>query len=211
MYPDGTRDSFGDVQPIIPSQEVRLYLKKPSFFYRVAMGADIGFAEAYMCGDVEFDTSDDLTRCLKLFIANRDTGELQVSNLAPSLFGRAVNKFIHSTFNKNTLKGSQKNIEAHYDLSNELFATFLGPSWLYSCAYWKSSKQTLEEAQEEKMNRIIRKASIAPSDHVLDIGCGWGGICTLCGKEDRLLRNWYHFVQKSAFACTTTSAQRWVG
>ncbi|NIW23820.1 MAG: SAM-dependent methyltransferase, partial [Gammaproteobacteria bacterium] len=76
---------------------------------------------------------------------------------------------------RNTPRGSRRNIEAHYDLSNEFFAEFLDPTMMYSCAYFETAESTLEEASIAKIDRICRKLELGPGDHVLEIGTGWGG------------------------------------
>src|SRR6202012_1790924 len=75
----------------------------------------------------------------------------------------------------NTLAGSRRNIEAHYDLSNDFFRLFLDPSMMYSCAYFERAGDSLETAQFQKLDRICRKLRLGPNDHVLEIGTGWGG------------------------------------
>jgi cyclopropane-fatty-acyl-phospholipid synthase len=79
------------------------------------------------------------------------------------------------TLRANTLGGSRKNIGKHYDLSNDFFQTFLDPTMLYSCGLYYNEGDTCEDAQHHKMQRVIEKAHIESSDHVLEIGCGWGG------------------------------------
>jgi len=67
-------------------------------------------------------------------------------------------------------------VRHHYDVSNEFFELFLGPSMVYSCAIWRGGeKKTLEEAQEEKLDTVARKLEIEEGERILDVGCGWGG------------------------------------
>jgi cyclopropane-fatty-acyl-phospholipid synthase len=70
---------------------------------------------------------------------------------------------------------SRKNIRAHYDLGNDFFASFLDRSMMYSCAIFRSGNESLERAQKNKIRSIIDKADMRSIDHVLEIGCGWGG------------------------------------
>ncbi|KAJ6634288.1 Cyclopropane-fatty-acyl-phospholipid synthase [Pseudolycoriella hygida] len=89
-------------------------------------------------------------------------------------------KLIHylkfKLFNLQTVTRAQEVIDTHYNLGNDLFESFLDKSMSYSCGYWKDAK-TLEEAQEHKMELICRKLKLKPGMRVLDIGCGWGGLC----------------------------------
>lgn len=151
-----------------------LHLVNPNAFYaRVASQADIGFAEAYMAGDFTVASYDDLVTVFRLLILNRDNSSLSAPALVASRIGGFINTALH-TFNRNTLSGSKRNISAHYDLSNDLFATFLGNTWLYSCALFQGNKPTLEEAQIAKVDLILSKARISSGNHILEIGCGWG-------------------------------------
>ncbi len=77
---------------------------------------------------------------------------------------------------ENTLGGARENISAHYDLGNDLFATFLDDSMTYSCAYFADETVGLEEAQIAKLDRICRQLRLGPGDHLLEIGTGWGGL-----------------------------------
>ena len=65
------------------------------------------------------------------------------------------------------------NVAHHYDISDELYSLFLGPSRQYSCAYFNDENETLEQAQQNKINHIIKKLRIRPNQKVLDIGAGW--------------------------------------
>lgn len=143
------------------------------FAVRVATAADIGFAEAYMAGDFDVDHSDELVKVFFVLIENREAAALRETRLLVSWIGAKLNTLLHR-LNSNTLVGSRRNIEAHYDLSNELFATFLGPTWLYSCAYFSAPNMSLDDAQHAKVDMILEKARLSSQTHVLEIGCGWG-------------------------------------
>jgi cyclopropane-fatty-acyl-phospholipid synthase len=90
---------------------------------------------------------------------------------------------VHHLLRGNDLKGSVKNISAHYDLGNELFQTFLDESMTYSSADFASGAQTLEEAQREKLIRLADSVQVKPTDHVLEIGSGWGSFAIYLAKE----------------------------
>jgi cyclopropane-fatty-acyl-phospholipid synthase len=111
----------------------------------------------------------------QLFIINRDL--LSNGTTLFSSLSRAVSGIARST---NTLSNSLLNVSAHYDISNDMFAAFLSPDMTYSCPIWKKvssqevQEETLEEAQMTKLDRFIDGAHIKSSDHVLEIGTGWG-------------------------------------
>ncbi|KAK4530809.1 hypothetical protein CCYA_CCYA05G1666 [Cyanidiococcus yangmingshanensis] len=170
-------------------QPVRLHIRRYDFFWRVVTGADIGFAEAYMAGDCDVGgctirhgaafnhSGTELVRLFKLFILNRDLGSLAAIELGPlARLGMQANTLLHLVWRRNTLGGSRRNIEAHYDLSNDLFATFLGNLWVYSCALWDRPDMDLDDAQRCKLLRIIEKLRLDEAESVLEIGCGWGAL-----------------------------------
>lgn len=154
-----------------------------AFFSRVALSADIGFAEAYIAGDFTVENPEELVSMFRLLILNRDEQRLSASSLAVAKVGSLFNSFVH-TFNANSLAGSRRNIQAHYDLSNDLFATFLGPSWTYSCGIFRPDGNfSLDEAQYTKLDMIIEKARLGPDCHVVEIGCGWGEFAIRAAKK----------------------------
>lgn len=177
VHPDSTITLFG--QPEAESKAMgrphaTIHLQNPTSFYaRVAATADIGFGEAYVMGDFTVDHVDHLLDIFRVLILNRDEQGLSTSALLVSKLGMWLNGRLHS-LNRNTLIGSRRNIEAHYDLSNELFGTFLGETWTYSCGYFGDGAKTLDEGQHRKIDMILDKARITADCDVLEIGCGWG-------------------------------------
>ncbi|PSK35080.1 hypothetical protein B9Z65_1663 [Elsinoe australis] len=154
----------------IPATELKV--NKDVFWVRLLLFADMGFAESYMLGEV---SCPDLTSFFQLFILNRESlsnGSTVTSALANKLAG-----FLRRT---NTLHTARLNIAAHYDISNAMFETFLSEDMTYSCPVWlpksdpRSASETLEEAQERKLMRFVDNARIKSTDHVLEIGTGWG-------------------------------------
>ncbi|KAI7156051.1 cyclopropane-fatty-acyl-phospholipid synthase [Hortaea werneckii] len=151
------------------------------FWVRLAIFADMGFAESYMLGEVE---CPDLTAFFKVFITNRNylaNGTTFTSTLSGKIAG-----FVRST---NTLTNARLNISAHYDISNDMFAAFLSPDMTYSCPIWlpksdpASTQETLEQAQYRKLTRFLTNAHIKSSDHVLEIGTGWGSFAILAVQQ----------------------------
>ena len=174
VLPDGNGKIFGNyLSPKHATLQVRNY----KFFNRVLLGGDIGFGEAFVDGDWE---SEHLTTLLKVFIENQDILDTAVVNKA--WIGRLFNRLVHLK-RRNTLSQSLKNIEAHYDLSNDFFRTFLDSSMMYSSAIFQHPGETLEEAQKHKLHTIIQKARITSDDHVLEIGSGWGSFAIEAVRE----------------------------
>ena len=166
QLPDGTERRFGD--PHAPLQ-ARMAIADYGFFKDAVLGGDIGLGEAYMKG--LWDT-DDIPLLFTVLIRNR--GKLANGHLTTAWLARQKDRVLHA-LRANTLPGSRKNIGEHYDLSNDFFETFLDPTMLYSCGLYESDSDTCEDAQRRKLQSIIRKAQLQPTDHVLEIGCGWGG------------------------------------
>ena len=163
--PDGTSHTFGGQTP--PAAKMRI--NDHRFFSRVVIGGDIGFGEAFMAD--EWD-SDDVTAVVRFFIRNRDT--VRDGRFGTTVLSKAV-EWLRHLARRNTLLGSRRNIRRHYDLSNGFFQTFLDKTMAYSCAAFPSREASLEAAQQNKYARLIEKARLTADDHVLEIGCGWGG------------------------------------
>jgi cyclopropane-fatty-acyl-phospholipid synthase len=139
------------------------------FFSEIALGGAIGAAEAYMQG---FWSCDDLTRLVRLLVRNREV--LDDMDRGTARLSAPLRKLLHR-INRNTKRGSRKNISAHYDLGNDFFRLWLDETMMYSSAVFERPDMTLREASTAKLERICRKLQLAPDDHVLEIGTGWGG------------------------------------
>jgi len=136
----------------------------------------VGFAAAYMNGDVEVD---DLTALFRFFLQNRDT--LEKAN--PGFFRKAASDLHYHLSRRNTLEGSKKNIAEHYDLGNDFYGQWLDPSMTYSSALFSSGDQSLEEAQRDKYRRVADMAGVTAGSSVLEIGCGWGGFAETIARD----------------------------
>lgn len=179
--PDGTARLFGEasfvareVAPGVINAAV-LRVRRERFFPRCVLGGDIGFAEAFIDGD--WDTPD-LTALIGWFILNVEhaptlSGSKRARNLALNLL-RFANRVGH-LLRANTRENSRRNIAEHYDLSNDFFALWLDDTMMYSAAKWERADATLREAQVAKNDALCRKLHLRPTDHVLEIGTGWGG------------------------------------
>lgn len=141
----------------------------PRFYGEIAFGGSIGAGEAYMLG---YWSTNNLTDVIRLMCVNQsvmDTLEGGYQWLTKPLM-----KVLH-WLNSNTTEGSRKNIAAHYDLGNEMFALFLDPTMMYSSAIFNEDTSTLQAASELKLKTICDKLDLQPTDHVVEIGTGWGG------------------------------------
>ncbi len=138
------------------------------FFSRVLWGGDDGAGDSYVDGDW---SSPDPVAVVR--IAARNLSQLEGGNPLLSLGSRLLHRVRH-LLNRNSIDGSRRNIQAHYDLSNDFFRLFLDRNMVYSSAVYLDANASLEQAQEEKLDRICRKLRLGPDDHVLEIGTGWG-------------------------------------
>ena len=150
---------------------ITLKLLNKKLHYKLLFRPDLYFGEAYSDGDIEFENGN-LTDFLDLALMNIGRNEL-------SFFSRLINKFSGSyryLTNFNFIKKSKMNVSHHYDLSDNLYDLFLDSKRQYSCGYFKNENDTLETAQNNKIQHIIKKLNIKPNQKVLDIGCGWGSL-----------------------------------
>ena len=150
-------------------------LKSYDLATRVIKRGDVGVGESYM--DEQWD-SPDVTAVLKLFCDNTHMMIAQQRNLFSSFFLKLL-----SWRNENTQKGSKRNIAAHYDLGNNFYKQWLDPSMTYSSAIYKDGQMSLQDAQNEKYANLVRQTGISADDHVLEIGCGWGGFAEFAARE----------------------------
>jgi len=130
----------------------------------------VGAGEAYIGG---LWRADDLTALIRLMIVNRDV--MQSMEGGAAIATAPLRRLLH-WLNRNSPDGSRRNIAAHYDLGNDLFALMLDETMAYSCAVFERDDATLHEAQLAKFERICRKLRLSPDDHLLEIGTGWGGL-----------------------------------
>jgi cyclopropane-fatty-acyl-phospholipid synthase len=151
------------------SIKATIHVLDARFYGEVAFGGSIGAGEAYMLG---YWTADNLTQVIRLMAINQ--------SVMDSLEGgyewltKPLMKLMH-WLNSNTVEGSRKNIAAHYDLGNDLFALFLDPTMMYSSAMFNDEVTTLQAGSELKLQAICEKLALKASDHVVEIGTGWGG------------------------------------
>ena len=149
---------------------VQLNVHDPEFYTDVAFGGTIGAGESYMSGHWSCDQLTDLVRIL---VVNRELLMDMEKGLARLM--TPLSKGVH-WLRKNSIRGSRRNIEAHYDLGNDFFELFLDESWMYSSAIFEEGTTDLHRASVHKLDVICRKLDLKPQDHLLEIGTGWGAL-----------------------------------
>ncbi len=160
---------YGETTDDFP-KPVHIDVTHPSFYIDVAFGGTPGSGEAYMKGSWQ---CSDLLSLIRIFLKNRhvmDNMDYGFSRLKGPL-----HKLGH-ILSRNTKQGSKKNISAHYDIGNEMFQLFLDPTMMYSSAYFEHETMSLNEASVAKLDLICKKLQLDGSDHLLEIGTGWGGL-----------------------------------
>ena len=172
----GEQAVFGRSTAEFPAA-VQLRVLNPRFYSDIAFGGSVGAGEAYIQGHWACDELSDL---LRILIRNREVLEEMDSGLA--LLSSPLRKVLH-VLNRNTRKGSRKNIAAHYDLGNDFYQLWLDPSMMYSSAYFDTPGTTLEVAATAKLDRICRKLELSADDSVMEIGSGWGGFAIHAAKH----------------------------
>ncbi|HET8790599.1 MAG TPA: cyclopropane-fatty-acyl-phospholipid synthase family protein [Modicisalibacter sp.] len=158
--------------------QVTVTLHHARAWRRLALGGTVGAAESYMDGDWD---ADDLVALTRLFAANMEQVNGEVEN-GSARFARWLLTALYA-LQRNTRRGSKRNIGAHYDIGNELFATFLDRDhWMYSSAVFPRTDASLEEASTYKLDRLLDKLDVGPGNHLLEIGTGWGGLAIHAAK-----------------------------
>ena len=153
-----------------PKNKTPIILKilNKKLHYKLLFRPDLYFGEAYSDGDIIIENGT-LTDFLDLALMN--VGRKEINS-----FSQFINKLSGSyryLTNFNFIKKSKMNVSYHYDLSDNLYDLFLDSKRQYSCGYFKNENDTLETAQNNKIQHIIKKLNIQPNQKVLDIGCGW--------------------------------------
>jgi len=154
-----------------------IIVHNPRCYAEVAFGGTIGAGEAYMKG---YWTADDPTAVIRILLRNRDLLNSIESGL--SRVSEPAHKIFHC-WNRNSRRGSRRNISAHYDLGNDFFRLWLDDSLMYSSAVFEDPTMTLEEASQAKLKGICEKLELSPNDNLLEIGTGWGGLAIYAARE----------------------------
>ena len=139
-------------------------------FLRLLLRGEMGGGESYVAGEW---SSADLVGLLRVFL--RGTAARGAESVLTRL--AQLPELVRHRRAANTEAGSERNIHAHYDLGNAFYELFLDADTLaYSCAYWPDARMTLAEAQRAKLDRLCDALALSPRDHLLELGCGWGGM-----------------------------------
>ena len=136
------------------------------FYTTLAAGGAVGASEAYMQG---MWTCDQLTLLVQVLLRNTSV----LRGLGNAAYKKPLYKLLH-LMNRDSVDGSKKNISAHYDLGNKLFENFLDPTMTYSSGFFEKPDSTMHQASTAKLDRICQKLALSESDHVVEIGTGWG-------------------------------------
>ena len=170
---DGTVRMFGDAAHPL---QARIDIKDERAYARIVHGGSVGLGESYVRGQW---SSPDVVTLIRLLIANRPA----LRRISPRAVVNLVIDRIAHLLRGNRPGRARKNIIAHYDLSNELYATFLDRSMTYSCARFADEGQSLDDAQRAKLVGIAERARLAPGMDILEIGCGGGAFSVLATRE----------------------------
>ena len=169
--------------------------------WQLLINPDLSFPEAYVDGDIKIENGS-LLDFLNLTFKNLGRSEINTSSYL-------MKKIFHAwrfITNYNLPIKSKKNVEHHYDKGEDLYDLFLDKKHRqYSCGYWKSPSDTLEQAQQNKINHIIKKLDLHPGQSVLDVGSGWGGLCFEIARQSQcevtgitLSKNQYEYCIKKS-------------
>jgi cyclopropane-fatty-acyl-phospholipid synthase len=166
VEPDGNTRVVGDSEPA-----ANLVISDWRTYRMMLTGGALGAAEAFIEGGWE---SADLTNVIRYFAANVDA--MQVHDRGGlRVLAEPARRMLHHA-NRNSMRGSRRNISAHYDLGNDFFGLFLDQRMMYSSAIFPTDEAGLEEASEHKLDVICRKLDLSADTHLLEVGTGWGGL-----------------------------------
>jgi len=166
-WPDGHLSRHGN-KSMDPSLNAQLTLHNYRPIRQMMLSGENGFAESYLQGDW---STDNLRNLFTLILNNE--AEVAVMTTG-SWYARFLNTIRHGR-NRNSVRGSQRNIEFHYDLGNSFYQLWLDPTMSYSSAVF-NGEESLEQAQRVKLSKVVESLNPAPGARVLEIGCGWGAM-----------------------------------
>jgi cyclopropane-fatty-acyl-phospholipid synthase len=160
-----------------PGPDVTMRLTDPTLYRSLFFNPELAAGEAYMDGRMSFENST-LRDFLTLFSVNRlSLGSYPLQKVLKRI-SRGLKRFQQA----NPIGKAQRNVAHHYDIGNDFYRLFLDRGMQYSCAYFTSDDNTLEEAQQNKLRLIASKLDLKPGQKVLDIGCGWGDMALYLGR-----------------------------
>ena len=157
---------------------IQIRLLDKSLNYKLLLNPDLYFGEAYTNGTLIIENGS-LTDFLEIAFKNIGRSDI---NLYSKIFNKIKGTYRYFT-NFNRIVNSKKNVSHHYDISEKLYDLFLDKKRQYSCAYFKNENDSLDDAQTNKIDHIIKKLNIKPNQRVLDIGSGWGSLAIDIAKK----------------------------
>ncbi|MDP3961438.1 MAG: cyclopropane-fatty-acyl-phospholipid synthase family protein [Pseudorhodobacter sp.] len=172
--PGGVQKTYGDGS----GPAVHVTLHDPALPGRLVRGPDLALGEAYMDQTLTIE-NDDLAGFLALLLHNAANGRADWWRY-PLEHAQRVFRLLQQV---TPAPRARRNVAHHYDLQGELYDLFLDPDRQYSCGYFKTPDDTLEQAQAQKKAHIAAKLRLAPGMRVLDIGCGWGGMALSLARD----------------------------
>jgi len=167
-YWDNSVQNFGKKPKFI------LHFKNEGALIRTLSNPTLGFGEEYMDNNIEIEGN------MKEFM--RFVWTTNIAKLPISFYDKIKFLFLNIT-QKNTIIGARKNIAHHYDLGNDFYKLWLDRHMVYSCAYFRNNNESLEKAQEQKIDHICKKLRLKKGETLLDIGCGWGSLIMHAAKK----------------------------
>lgn len=178
ISPNGDRKVYGDKKD--EALKCTITVKNKRFYQRIALKESIGLGESYMDGDWE---CDDLVSFFCIAVANIKAGKKYNDN--------ALFSFVSSTLTlglrwmiTNSPSMSAANVQAHYDLGNDFYKLWLDKDHMaYTCALYLSPQDSLEKAQLNKIQLVIKKLQLKKTDRLLELGCGWGGLALQAARQ----------------------------
>jgi len=159
-----------------PGPKGVLHVHNPDTFTRLIREGDLGFCDAYLDG---WWSSPDLQAFLDFLHSDND----DLYEGFPGMFLVRAYERLRHWMNSNTKSGAKKNISYHYDLGNDFYGLWLDKTMTYSSALFETGQESLEQAQTQKYAQLVDQMGALPGDHILEIGCGWGGFAEYAAKE----------------------------
>jgi cyclopropane-fatty-acyl-phospholipid synthase len=174
-----------------PASQFTLVLNNPGALRKLLSTSELGFGESYIFNDI--DIEGDIESCFQIvdILLARDGQSLReklrlgaiLSRLPQTERPRAASRPLNLQGAVHSPKRDRQAISYHYGLPSEFYSLFLDPQMVYSCAYFRSAQDTLELAQQEKLEYICTKLRLHPGESLLDIGCGWGALIIFAAKH----------------------------
>ncbi|PPD44078.1 MAG: SAM-dependent methyltransferase [Methylocystis sp.] len=171
--PDGTRV---DCRGRSPGPEATIVIHNMSALRRLLFSGDVAFAEAFIRGEW---SSPDLVSAIEIAALNGDDFMRAVEGSAPARFAN----WLAHRLRANSRAGSRRNISAHYDLGNNFYGAWLDPQMFYSSGLYRTGEETLEQAQQNKVELVLDILDARKGESVLEIGCGWGGLAAAMARS----------------------------